>query len=189
MKILKLFKKSEGLTLVELLVSMAVMITSATIVVAIITASLRGASKTNVSEDLRQSGNSALAQISKIIQFSDNFESAVVADEGNEGEIETVCSAESDNYSEINIDDNGASKKISCSVDINGVIDVQIDDTSVLDLNKVTVNECRLTCSQADSTTSPIIGIYFELQSANDLEDKSGSVVFEKSVKIRNSNQ
>lgn len=189
MKNFKFIKENKGLTLVELLISISIVVTSATIVVAIITASFRGASKTNTSEDLRTYGNTAMTQMAKIIQFADNFESGVIDDENIEGEVEYVCNTESSIYSEINIENDGVNEKLSCYEDASGNIDLRINDQSVLDLKKVKINDCYFTCSQKSDNNSPFIGISFEIQSVNNLEDQTGSIEFKKNVKIRNSNQ
>src|SRR3989344_4762174 len=64
---------SKGFTLVEILVAMAIIISAATAVTVLLASSFRVSNKTTSIEAVRQSGNSALSQITKTIQFADHF--------------------------------------------------------------------------------------------------------------------
>lgn len=181
---MKIIKKNRGVTLVELLVSIALIITSATVVVSIITASFRSASKTNINEDVRTHGGSALNQITKTIQFADSFDVAVRESDG-EGMTNCTLSNSSTRFTQIKTTTSGRSHVLSCSG-----TGLTIDGVSLINPTKVTRGLCYFTCTQKSEVDTPLIGIYFELSNAQStLPEKSARINFAKSVKVRNFNQ
>lgn len=174
---------NKGFTLVEILISVAIVITSATIVVAIITASFRGSTQTNINEDLRLEGNSALSQVGKMIQFADGF--VGVVDGTNTEYSNCVTNDEDASYTEVKLLIDGEVTTISCKDDT-----VRINDNPLFESSKAVVENCAVRCSQTDTTDSPTIGVEFDL-SRNDssLIEQRSSMRFEKNIKMRNLNQ
>ncbi len=179
--------KSRGFTLIELLVSISIIITSATIVVAIITASFRGASKTIVDEEVRQSGNSALSQAGKMIQYADSFNGVV----DSSGDTVTSCVVSSDDgdvtFNSLLFTTDGVSRTLSCNAEDG----LTLDNQPLVDEGRLVLENCELTCSQATSVDSPTIGISFDLsRSLSSLPDQSANIdSFSKKIKMRNLNQ
>ena len=75
MKNLKLKIKNfeNGFTLIELLVSLLVLISVGVVTVGILTSSLRGATKANVVNNIRQNGSYAIIQMSRVIGYASTF--------------------------------------------------------------------------------------------------------------------
>lgn len=178
-----------GFTLVELLVSIAIVITSATVVVAIITASFRGSAQTGINEQLRLEGNSAISQIGKMIQFADGFEGVVdgsqVVDNAAVEYSSCVSNDEGATFSDLRLNVDGETTTISCKDST-----VQINSVSVFDSANLVVDNCAITCSQVNTADSPVIGIEFDLSKniSTQVEQRS-SMHFEKKVKMRNLSQ
>jgi prepilin-type N-terminal cleavage/methylation domain-containing protein len=68
------FKLRSGFTLIELLVVVGILSVIGSIVTGVITFSIRGTNKTNTIENLRQSGNYTISQMSKTIEFAESFD-------------------------------------------------------------------------------------------------------------------
>lgn len=185
------FYNSRGLTLVELLVSLSITITLMTVVVAVMIATFRGASKSSIVEDIRQNGNSALTQITKQVQFADSFDGAVPSDPAldvNNG----ACTTDSISYDQVSFTDNDISHSLECSTNAEtGETVLRLDSNDVIDPNKAVVLSCSLTCTQASDTDTPIIGINFTLKNkqADAVAEKTATLKFTKSIKMRYSNQ
>lgn len=175
-------KKNTGFTLIELLVSIAIVITSATVVVVVISATFRGSSKTNTGEGIRGSGNSAINQLSTIIQYADSFSGAVKG-----GVVLPVCNPSSANTSvdSVKISINGQVRTIMCVGN-----DLTLDGKSMFNRGKYSMSNCNITCSQASVTETPVIGIKFVLSSVGvGFSENSSSLSFSKTVKMVNLNQ
>src|SRR6266540_3152776 len=70
---MKNIKNSQGYTLIELLAVMTIIVVVGVIVAGILVSSLRGGSKSNVLDNVRENGNFAITQISKMITYSQSF--------------------------------------------------------------------------------------------------------------------
>ena len=177
--------KNRGFTLVELLISIAIIITSATIVVMIITASYRSSNKTNTIDLVRQAGNLSLTQLTKMIQFADDFQSAT-DDSGDEVAFCPVDDgASAIDFKTIEIVSGGSVKSISCND--NGSL--SLNDRPLIDDNEYYMNGCRLTCSQKKYSESPIIGVSFKLYKEGYQAESGAGVSFTQKIKMRNLNQ
>ncbi|TXG76514.1 type II secretion system protein [Candidatus Dojkabacteria bacterium] len=180
-------KNSRRFTLIELLVAISIVITSATVVVAIITASFRGSSKTLIDEEVRQSGNTALEQVGKMVQYADSFNGVV----DTSGETVTSCIATSDDgdvtYNSLLFTADGVSRTLSCNDDEG----LTLDNQPLVDEGRLVLENCELTCSQSTTTDSPTIGISFDLsRSLSNLPEQSANIdSFSKKIKMRNLNQ
>ena len=170
-----------GFTLIEILVAMAIIITSTTIVVAILVSSFRGISKANISEEVRQNGNSAITRMSRILQFADSFQGA--STDNFVSSNDTDCTLGQDkNYQFIRVKSGGLIKTLSCQ-------NLSLDSSSLIDLTKVTVvpNSCKFTCLQDSRNVAPVIGISFSLSDAGgSVPEKKASISFSTSVRMRN---
>lgn len=178
----KIKSKKSGFTLIELLVSIGIVITSATIVVAVITATFRGSSKTNTGEQVRDAGNSAISQLSTIVQYADSFSGAIKG-----GVNLTVCNPSSGNTSvdSVKISKNGSIRTITCTSN-----DLSLDGKTMFNRGKYSMTNCSITCSQTGITEPPVIGIKFKLSAASiGFSENSSSLNFSKTIKMVNLNQ
>lgn len=169
--------RRSGFTLIELLVATAIFITATTIVVAILTSSFRGINKANISEDVRQNGNSAISRISRLIQFAEGFQESSM-----DGVIYTSACVQGVTYQAIRIKSGGQIKTFSCQ-------NLSVDAIPLIDTAKVKVvaGSCKFTCSQDRTNVSPVIGISFSLsEAAASVPEKSASISFSTTVKMRN---
>lgn len=179
--------KSKGFTLIELLVAISIIITSATVVVAIITASFRGSSKTIINEEVRQSGNTALEQVGKMVQYADSFDGVI---DQSDTEINSCIATGGDDdvtYDALLFTSDGVERNLSCN-DEDGLL---LDNQPLIDEGRLVIENCELTCSQVSTTDSPTIGISFDLsRSLSNLPEKSANIdSFSKKIKMRNLNQ
>lgn len=184
-------KNNRGFTLVELLAVSVVMIVVSVIVTATITSSLRGTTKTNTVNDVRQNGNYAISQVSKMIEYAKSF--GGVSNDYS-GPFDSNCvnlipsltpTPTPSQYSYIKITgfDNGQTI-FSCTSTIAS------NSASLIDSNLVSVDACSFTCERARITDSPIIGINFSLskKTTSSLFENKASTSFKTSVKMRNLN-
>jgi len=172
--------KNKGFSLVEVLVGTVIVISATTIVLSIIISSFRISSKTTANSVLRQNGNYALSQATRMIQFADKFESVV----GSAGTL-TSCTTTPPlaEYRVVNFIYDGAPASVSCTA--NGI---QINNVSSIDTNKVkpVLNTCKFTCTQVEGE-GPMIGINFSLAvGAGEVVEKSSSMNFSTKIKMRN---
>lgn len=177
-------RRNLGFTLIELLIAIALIIVSATVIVTIITVSFQGSTKTLVNEEVRQVGNTALAQVGKMIQYADSFV-GVTDLEGNS--LTSCTSSDTDvSYSSITFKIDGTNRTLMCE-DAGFTLD---GDSLIKDDNLVLEN-CEITCSQSSSTDAPTIGINFDLsKTVSGLPEQSINIdTFRKKIKMRNLNQ
>ncbi|MBI2621565.1 MAG: prepilin-type N-terminal cleavage/methylation domain-containing protein [Candidatus Levybacteria bacterium] len=171
-----------GFSLIEILVAIAIIITATTVVVAILSSSFRGISKSNVVEEVRQNGNRAITQMSRTIQFAESFQGAFI----NDSTYDLACTASAGkNYEYIKLNSGGRLVTLSCNNLSMGSTTV----TPLIDTTRVSVVEgsCSFTCTQQSVDDSPIIGINFELSQAGETApEKSAKIPFSTTVKMRN---
>lgn len=187
---LSINRESRGFTLVELLAVIMVIGVVGGIVGAILISSLVGTNKTNSLDNIRQSGNFALLQTSKEIEFSRNFY-GVSTDGINYVTDCTVASVSPTptpvqyKYAKI-MSTNGQIITYSCSSST-----ISSNSASILDAATVKTDACFFTCSQDNLILPPTIGINFTLTQArvgNFTENKT-TVYFNTSVTLRNQNR
>lgn len=175
-------KKNEnlekGFTLVELLISMIILITVGTIMVSILTSSLRAGNKSQVINDVRQNGNYAITQMSKMIAYAKVFNGLSTT---GSNYVTTCDGLISYTYIQITSFDNSVTS-FSCGAS------AIYSNGSPLTNNSVSLkaNSCSFTCIKTASGP-PIIDIKFTLQKgANSLIENQSSIPFETSVTLRN---
>ncbi|OGH24984.1 MAG: hypothetical protein A3B47_02725 [Candidatus Levybacteria bacterium RIFCSPLOWO2_01_FULL_39_24] len=176
-------KLDKGFTLVELLASIIVLIAIGSIISGIISSSLRGANKTNTIENIRQSGNYVLNQMSKDIMYAQVFNG--LSETGADGTYVASCFYDPPppvKFIKITpLDRNPITYKCdSTELSVDGV---PLIDTSI------SLTNCSFTCTQANATDVPIIGISFALGPKNSnglVENSNPPITFKTSVTIRN---
>jgi prepilin-type N-terminal cleavage/methylation domain-containing protein len=188
----------EGYTLVELLAVMSIVVVVGVLVAGILTSSLRGGSKSNVLDNVRQNGNFAITQISKMISYSQSF-NGISADgffyTTNCTQVIPASPAPLPTpivYKYIKITSfDGGTTVFGC----NGPNDIPPNTiasgtSSLIDTSSVSVVSCSFSCTQADFGQAPTIGINLTLSQINpsNFAEKGATVPFQTSVTIRNNN-
>jgi len=190
----RIFNSESGYTLVELLAVVTIVIVVGVIAVGILISSLRGGSKTNVLDNVRQNGNSAIAQMSKMIIYAQSF-NGVSRDSGISYTTNCVQNSLTSpaptpiSYQYIKITSfDGGQTIFSC----NGTT-IASNGASMIDTapeTGVMVSSCSFTCSQDSYGLLPTIGINFTLKQnvSSSFAEKQATLPFQTSVTIRNSN-
>src|SRR3989344_3693289 len=87
-----IIRKSDGFTLVELLVVILVIFSVGVLISSVLFSALRGANKTNTIDMVRRNGNSAITQMSRMIRYSQSFDGVAEAlPDGSPGSYTTSC--------------------------------------------------------------------------------------------------
>lgn len=176
-------QNSDGFSLVEILVAIAIIITSTTVVLAILTSSFRTSNKSTSLEIVRQNGTNALNQITKTVSYADSF---VGADS-----VSTCPPSPGGSYKiiKVNVQEQGTlvKKTISC-MDTDLRISDNLSDESLLSTQvSLEPASCSFTCTQDNETVSPVIGVSFTLSLATgNAPEKKASLNFSTSIKMRN---
>src|SRR3989344_74367 len=155
-----MFKK-DGFSLIELLVAISIIITASTVVVAILSSSFRGISKSAVSEEVRQNGNRAISRMSRTIQYAESFQGAYIDDSIYDSSCGTDGARK---YNYIKVRSEGQIVTLSCTNLSMGTATL----SPLIDITKVKVVGCSFTCTQGNPFDSPVIGINFELSQASE---------------------
>ncbi len=183
-----------GYTLVELLAVMAIVVVVGVIIAGILISSLRGGSKSNVLDNVRQNGNDAITQMSKMIIYAQNFNGV-----STDGVFyKTNCTQAippspsptpvpiTYQYIKITSFDRGQTI-FSC----NGLT-IASNGASLIDISTVSVvaNSCYFTCTQTNFGQAPTIGINLTLSqnTSSSFAEKQATIPFQTSVTIRNRN-
>lgn len=179
--------KEKGFSLIELLVGIAIIITATTVVLSIIVSSFRISGKSTSNSVVRQNGNYAMAQMSRIIQFADSFDGAYDAS----GSFYPTCDDDvTKSYSTINVHYGGNPKSLVCRQGASGGIEIGdgVNPPQEIIDTKMSVTSCHFTCTQDNGAVAPVIGINFGLNlgDSNTVVEKTSHVDFSTSVKMRN---
>lgn len=191
------FSFQKGFTLVELLTSIVALVAVGSVIAGIITASLRGANKTNAIENIRQNGNYAISQVSKNIEyaqvfngFSDDGTTYVTACPFSTVPSPTPPAPVTTQYKFVKVTLlNDSSITYSCTNAPTFTVNTKGVTTSLIDANSGSLVDCFIACIQTRSTDIPIIKIGFKLghKDPNGLpESSTPPILFETSVTIRN---
>jgi type II secretory pathway pseudopilin PulG len=194
-KIFNMKKGHKGFTLVEMLASVVVLVAIGAVITGIISSSLRGNSKTNTIENIRQNGNYVLNQISKDIEYAQLFDGKNTGLKNkDEDDYETACPFSpsptpvpvSTSYKLISIKSmNNKITQYRCTsyppvLSANGI--------SLINTDIVSLKSCSLTCVKSRLTDVPMIKISFVISSSG-LVEKSSSITFENSIVMKNYRQ
>lgn len=170
---LKKNKGGAGFTLVEILVGISIIITTSIIVVAILVSTFRTSSKTTSGDTVRQNGNYAITQFSKMIQFADSLGP------------DQACPLTSASDQSLIIMSSGVSRTLSCT-------NLSLDNQPLIDTNKVRIVTCSFTCTRSSAVDTPVIGINFSLKSqgtslvTSNLPERNTVINFKTSIKMKN---
>jgi type II secretory pathway pseudopilin PulG len=187
-----------GYTLIELLAVIFVLVTVGTIIASILTSVLRDSNKSATTENVRANGDSAIAQMSRMITYAQKLEG--ISCDGTQ--FYTDCTSQptpdtSDcalsqsglthyNYLQIKSFDGGittfacANSQIA-SQSSTGTLDYLVDPT--MDAT------CYFNCSQESAAAPAKIDIFLDLKamSSANFSESQAEIPFETSVVIRNS--
>ncbi len=200
---LRIKNPQKGYTLVELLTVIVIMVVVGMIVTGIIVSSLRGSNKSTVLNNVRENGNYAIIQISKMLTFAQAFNG--VSTDGVT--YTTVCvpaptplpsgspsplptpTPQQFYYVKITSFDGGQTV-FSCS---GNPYTIASNSSSLIDTSTVSVDptKCYFTCTGHTLTEPPTIGINFTLSqisssSSTFISEKNATIPFSTSVTIRN---
>ena len=181
--------KSAGFTMIEMLVSIAIVITCATIVVAIITATFRTSNNTSTQEKLRQEGTSALSQVTTMIRLADSFNGVVGTDGTPIPSCQNLSSDSSISVQSVSITSRSVGHVVACLEDGS----LGIDGQPLTDSNSIK-STCDMTCTQNTSADPPVITINLSLSNfssnSDSLQENSSSITdLSQSVRMNNLNQ
>jgi type II secretory pathway pseudopilin PulG len=88
-------KLQAGYTLIELLAVMIILMAVGTIITSILVITLRSGNKSTTTNDIRQNGNYAMAQMSKMITYAQEFEGVSVNDPSQfPAQLQTDCTSQ-----------------------------------------------------------------------------------------------
>lgn len=181
-------KSNRGYSLIELLIVMVVLVTVGFIVATILVSSLRGTNKAITTETIRRNGNYTILQVSKMIEFAQNF----IGVSNDNLNFSSVCPTASPtpryNYIKIKSFDN-ADTTFSCFLNANAPI--ASNSASLVNPNEVAVTSCYFTCDRSNISQPPVIGISFTLsqKEVSSFFEKRATIPFETSVSMRNLNR
>lgn len=181
---------NKGYTLIELLAVMIILISVGTIITAILVTSLRGGNKSNTTNEVRQSGNYIISQMSKMIAYARTFDGVST----NGINYTTDCTVTQPpaptpsiapvlyRYIKISSFDGGQTV-FSCtgsSIASNGAA-----LTNSANLN---VAACSFYCSQTSVLAPPTISVNFTLSKSNSgfFVENQTTIPFETSITPRN---
>lgn len=186
-----------GYTLIELLAVITIVVVVGVIVAGILISSLRGGSKSNVLDNVRQNGNYAITQMSKMIIYAQSF-NGVSRDGGNSYTTNCIVNPPSSpsssptpspvpiEYQYIKITSfDGGQTIFSCS---NSTI--ASNGASLIDVSTVSLVSCSFTCTQDNLGQAPTIGINMTLSqnTTSSFAEKQATIPFQTSVTLRNNN-
>ena len=194
----KFFNSNDGYTLVELLAVIIVLVVVGGIVISILVSSLRGSNRSTSVNDIRQTGNSTMSQMAKMIAYSQTFNGVGTGAKDSNGNLifNTNCVSSPNPptptptptaYTYIKITSfDGGQTIFSCS---GNPLTISSGSASMIDTSAVSVTSCYFNCTQADLASPPIIDIHFTLQkkSSGLFSENNVSIPFETSVTPRNS--
>lgn len=183
-------KSPRGFTLIELLIVMAVMVSVLAIVVGITSSTLRGSNKTSTINNVRENGNYAISQMSRVIKYAKSFDGV-----SEDGDPPWECQPMPPPplptptpipYKFLKVTSfDGQQTVFSCdSATIYSNGDPLIDTDSV----ELDPWSCIFTCRQDRITDSPTVSINFTLISKTTslLVEQKASIPFAVSIKTRN---
>jgi len=186
------FNSQKGYTVVELLAVMVILAIIGSVIVGIVSSTLRGAGKATSLNEIRQVGNNRLTGVSKMIEFARSFDGISIDGLTYQDNciVEFVVpSLAPTEYHYLKVTSFTNNQLIfSCSNDLGtNEPTFASNSASLIDTTTIDVTNCSFTCSQNYLTQPPIIGIYFTLS-----KKSTGSVIgsalisFETNVTMRN---
>lgn len=177
-------KNNAGYTIIELLAVVTILVAVTGIISALITQTLRGSSRTNVTNQVSQAGNYVSSALTNAIITAEN----VVA---IDGQAITDCTQNPTGSSiELYISQRAGSIVYSCADDTISSNSASLIDTTRLRVDSNNSLACYFSCRQLsnDPYTPPVIEFGFTLtqKSETALFDSRSSAPFSTSVLMRN---
>lgn len=171
------FSTKKGFTLLELLLSLAIMVTVGAVGLSTIVVVFRGAKKSQQILLAKQNGNAALSQIVRGARYAkslDNPNTCVPTTDITPPSFTVTSSFD------------GGQTTYACQ---NNTI--SSNSASLIDTTNFSITSCSFTCSQSDIAKPPIIKMSFTIQTKNQngLFDTTATIPFETSVTLRNVGQ
>lgn len=187
----KIFKKNKGFTLIELLAMMVVLGVIGGVVAGILFSSLRATNKTNTLTTIRQNGNYAVSQVSKMIKNAKSFEGVRInlTPVSPTPELESSCTNTSTTYHVLKIttfDESSPNVTFTCDVG-----SLTINGTSLVDESAVRVVNCNFICFQSSASDFPTVemDLILSQKDENALFEKRATIEFRTSATMRNLNK
>lgn len=181
---------NKGYTLIELLAVIVILVSVGAIITSILVTALRGGSRSNTTNEVRDSGNYAISQMSKMLTFAKTFD-GVSTDGINyvtncivtqpPAPTPTIAPV---TYQYIKITSfDGGQTVFSC----NGST-IASNGASLINVTNLTVSSCSVLCSQTNLLSSPTIDINFTLSKLNSgfFVENQTTIPFKTSVTPRN---
>jgi prepilin-type N-terminal cleavage/methylation domain-containing protein len=176
-------KNDKGYTLVELLAVMVILVAVGMIITSIMVSSLRGGGKSLTTNDIRQNGDYAISQMSKMIAYAKSFNGVYNATSSTW--TDCVGSSPTDKYDSVRITsfDEGTT--------IFNCANMVLSSNSAALVNPDLDAACYFTCSQDSLSTSPTINLYLTLKKRQAtgftlLPEAQTIIDFHTSVTLRN---
>jgi prepilin-type N-terminal cleavage/methylation domain-containing protein len=169
--------KKSGFTLIELLVVIAVVGIMGTIIMSILFSVLRGANKTNALSKIRENGNFAMNQLTKIARSGTSIKSTF------------PCTGVPGQRLDVNQLD-GSTTQLFCSAADGIYYNDATGKTTLVDKDMFTVKACTLTCTPDPVTGIPFVNITYTVAEKVDAESANyAEVTFTGSAQLRNTQQ
>ena len=164
--------RNKGFTLIELLTVAAILAVLGTIVVSVITVTLRGTKKTDLLEIARQNGDTALSQMVRGIRYAaslDNPTSCVPSKSVGSITVTSVTTHIQTTY--------------SCNAGT-----ITSNNVSLFNTTTLNVSSCSFTCMQTTVNNPPTITIQYSLSPAltGSFAETKFNLPFQSSVTMRN---
>jgi prepilin-type N-terminal cleavage/methylation domain-containing protein len=192
-------KLQSGYTLIELLAVMIILTTVGLIITSILASSLRSGNKSTTTNDIRQVGNDAMAQMSKMIEYAKSFDG--VSSDNLSPHVWSNCVVPSViptsptptpiTYYSVEITSfDGGQTIFNCA---NTVLSSQ-SAGMITNLNPINTDAtCSFTCNQSSALAAPTIDINLTLKRKAQsgglpfLPEAQTVINFQTSVTLRNS--
>jgi len=175
-----------GYTLVELLAVIFVLVAVGTIISSIITSVLRASNKSTNMEVVRRNGNSAIAQMSKMISYAQSFNG--VYDEISHQWTDCVGASSTKKYYNVKITSfDYDTTTFTCA---DSKIASESSEGSIIYLVDPSLNvACYFNCAQESAAAPAKIDIFLDIKATSSaiFSESQAEIPFETSVVIRNS--
>lgn len=187
---LRFTNRERGFTIIEMLAGIVVFVAIGTVITAIMVSALRGNSKTNTINTVRQNGNSAITQMAKMIRDARSLNTPY-----------PCTTPPASPYTSLTITSfDGGQTTFSCSSSViasqSGAVSIPLIDSAVVTFPSPTPSPaaCYFTCTQSSSSDYPTVGITFYLKQKNPgiplfTEQTSTTIPFQTTVTLRNLNR
>jgi len=179
--------KPTGFTLIEVLIVMAVAAAVGSTVFGILFTTLRSYNKANSVTLVRQNGENAISQMTRLIRSAKTFEGVGTGDDTFTTDCPQITPPP--RYSQVKLTSfDGTSIVLSCEAET-----ISLNGSPLINNSEVTLGEnpCYFVCTQSAPSGAPRIDINFSLlrKDANNVTDKQAKLDFHTSVIPRNVGQ